>query len=288
MVFFLSVIRLFRPKQWLKNLLLIFPPLFGGVLFSPEILRSLFFPVLAFCLASSANYACNDVLDAEKDALHPTKKHRPIPAGKVSKHTALLAGGLLFCAAFFCAIATSWTFTAILAVYVVLMGCYSLWLKHVVVLDIFVIATGFLLRLEAGAQAVHVPVSTWLFLSVFFLAMFLSIGKRVSEKSMLAGPSASLHRKTLAQYPDAYLEGVMLMTGTAAMLTYALYTIDHANLLYTVPLCCLGLFRYMFWIKIGNNGDPSEALLHDPFLAGISAVWFLTIIGTKYLIPILR
>jgi len=282
MAFVFSIIRLLRLKQWLKNLLLLFPPLFGGVLFFPATLRELIPPLLAFCLASSANYAFNDVLDAEKDALHPSKKLRPIPAGAVSKGAALMTSGALFCAAFLCAGAASWAVVALLAAYVALMGCYSLWLKHVVLFDIFVIATGFLLRLEAGARAVHVPVSTWLFLSVFFLAMFLSIGKRVSEKSMLADDAAAFHRRTLAQYPDTYLDGAMLMAGTAAMLTYALYTVDHAHLLYTVPLCCLGLFRYVFWIKTGKTGDPSEALLKDPLLAGISAVWLVTVIGAKY------
>lgn len=282
MVLPLPAIHLLRLKQWLKNLLLLFPPLFGGLLSTPEAVYGMIVPILAFCFASSANYAFNDVLDADKDALHPIKKQRPIPAGRVSKQTALLVSGALFCGAFFCAIATSWTFAAILAVYVVLMGSYSLWLKHVALLDIFVIAAGFLLRLEAGAEAADVPVSTWLFLSVFFLAVFLSVGKRVSEKLMLADDTASLHRKTLAHYPDTYLEGLMLMTGTAAMLTYALYTVDHAHLLYTVPLCCFGLFRYLLWIKTGNNGDPSEALLKDPLLAGISAIWLCTIIGTKY------
>lgn len=260
--------------------MLIFPPLFGGVLFSPEVLRGLALPMLAFCLASSANYAFNDVLDAEKDALHPDKKRRPVPAGKVSKKSALFLSGLLFGVAFVSALWTSWAFTAMLTSYVVLMGSYSLWLKHIVLLDIFCIAAGFLLRLEAGGIAAAVPVSSWLFLSVFFLAVFLSTGKRFSEKLVL-DDEASLHRKTLACYPEGYLEGLMLMTGAATMLTYALYTIGHGNLIYTVPLCCLGLFRYLFWIKKGNNGDPTEALVKDKFLLGISLLWLLAVMGWK-------
>lgn len=278
----MAIFQLLRPKQWLKNLMLLFPPLFGGVLFTPEVLSGLIVPVLAFCLASSANYAFNDVLDADKDALHPAKKQRPIPAGRVSKQAALVASGLLLGAAFVGAIATSWQFTALLTAYVLLMGSYSLWLKHVALLDIFAIAAGFLLRLEAGGCAAHVAVSSWLFLSVFFLAVFLSTGKRFSEKLILDDDAASLHRKTLAQYPDGYLLGLMLMTGTAAMLTYALYTVGHANLLHTVPLCCLGLFRYLFWIQTGNSGDPTEALLKDRFLTGIGIVWLGAVIGSKY------
>lgn len=277
-----AMLHLLRPRQWLKNLLLLFPPLFGGVLLLPEHVRGLIVPMLAFCLASSANYAFNDVLDAAQDTLHPVKKQRPIPAGTVSKRTALLVSGVLLNGSFLCAVTVSWPFTVILAVYVVLIGSYSLWLKHIVLLDIFVIAMGFLLRLQAGAEAAKVPVSTWLFLSVFFLAVFLSVGKRVSEKLTMTDSAASSHRKTLAHYPDAYLEGLMLMTGTAAMLTYALYTIEHAHLLYTVPLCCLGLFRYLLWIRTGKSGDPTEALFQDPFLAGISVVWLCSVIGAKY------
>ncbi len=258
--------------------MLCFPPLFGGVLFTSEVLYGLAIPVLAFCLASSANYAFNDVLDAEKDALHPTKKNRPIPAGRVSKNNALFLSGFLFVAAFASAIWSSWAFTAMLMAYVLLMGSYSIWLKHIILLDIFCIAAGFLLRLEAGGIAAAVPVSSWLFLSVFFLAVFLSTGKRLSEKLALDG-DAFLHRKTLAEYPDGYLDGLMLMTGTAAMLTYALYTVGHADLMYTVPLCCLGLFRYLFWIKKGNSGDPTESLLEDRMLLMISVIWLILVGG---------
>jgi len=275
-----EILRLLRPQQWLKNLMLFFPPLFGGVLFTPEVLRGLAIPVLAFCLASSANYAFNDVLDAEKDALHPTKKKRPIPAGKVRKHKALLLSGLLFAIAFASAIWTSWPFTTMLTAYVVLMASYSIWLKHIVLLDIFCIAAGFLLRLEAGGVAAAVSVSSWLFLSVFFLAVFLSTGKRLCEKLAL-DDGASLHRKTLAHYPEGYLDGLMLITGAATMLTYALYTIGHAPLVYTVPLCCLGLFRYLYWVKKGNSGDPTEALLSDKPLLAISALWFFSVVAWR-------
>lgn len=278
----MAIFQLLRLKQWLKNLMLLFPPLFGGVLFTPETLAGLIVPVLAFCLASSANYAFNDVLDADKDAMHPAKKQRPISAGRVSKQAALAASGLLLGAAITGAITVSWQFTALLIAYVLLMGSYSVWLKHMALLDIFAIAAGFLLRLEAGGCAAHVAVSSWLFLSVFFLAVFLSTGKRFSEKLILDDDAALLHRKTLTQYPDGYLNGLMLMTGTSAMLTYALYTVGHASQLYTVPLCCLGLFRYLFWIKTGKSGDPTEALLKDRFLTGIGIVWLGAVIGSKY------
>jgi len=277
-----AYLQLLRPKQWVKNFTLLFPPLFGGELFDQEILLSLLIPFFVFCLASSANYALNDVLDADKDALHPTKRFRPIPAGTITWRTALMLSALLFITAFSGAIIVSWPFTAILVSYALLMGSYSLWLKHIVLLDIFVVSLGFLLRLEAGGIATDVSISSWLFLSVFFLAVFLSTGKRLGEKLLLSDDSASAHRKTLSMYPSTYLEGLMMMTGTSALLTYALYTVEHPLLVYTVPLCCLGLFRYFFWIKTGHSGDPTEALLKDRFLTGISIAWLLAVLGQKY------
>ncbi len=278
----LAYVQLVRPRQWLKNLMLLFPLLLSGRLLGLESLQPLIIPVLAFCLAASANYAINDVMDAPQDGLHPTKKHRPIPSGRVSRCSALIVSGVFLCTAFYGAITVSRPFFILLLVYVLLMGGYSLWLKQIVLLDIFIIAAGFLLRLEAGGVAAHIPISSWLFLSVFFLAVFLSAGKRMGEKLLLREETAARHRKTLIRYPSTYLEDMMLMTGTAAMLTYALYTVEHANLVYTVPLCCLGLLRYLWWIKTGHSGDPTEALLQDGVLTGISALWLVVVIGARY------
>lgn len=276
----MQLLRLFRPKQWLKNLILFFPPLFAGELFTTTQWGALVLSVLAFCLASSANYAFNDVRDAAQDALHPTKKLRPIPSGAVRAETALVASGLLLIAAFSCAVWVSSSFVLMLIGYVLLMISYSAWLKHIILIDIFCIAAGFLVRLQAGGCASSVQVSSWLFLTVFFLAVFLSTGKRLGEQLVL-DDTASLHRKTLALYPAGYLDGLMLITGASTMLTYALYTVGHGELIYTVPLCCLGLFRYLFWIKTGNSGDPTEALLKDRLLLGISLLWFITVMIWK-------
>jgi 4-hydroxybenzoate polyprenyltransferase len=267
---------LLRPKQWLKNLMLLFPPLFGGILFNPGVMIALTLPLLAFCLMSSANYVFNVVLDADKDALHPCKKQRPIPAGKISRESALLLGCMLLTVSLFISAFISLHFSAMLIAYAVLMGGYSISFKHFFLVDIFCIAAGFLLRLEAGGIVANISVSSWLFLSVFFLTLFLSSGKRLSEKLALDDVSA-LHRKTLAEYPDTYLDGMMLMTGTASMLTYALYTVDHANLIYTVPLCCFGLFRYLFWVKTGRSGDPTDALLKDHILLSVSIAWIFLV-----------
>ena len=133
----LAYMQLVRPKQWLKNLMLVFPLLLSGKLLSLESLQPLVIPVLVFCLAASANYAVNDVMDAEQDGLHPTKKHRPIPSGRVSRSAALVLSGVLYCAAFYGAGTISRQFFVLLAVYVVLMASYSLWLKQRILLDIF-------------------------------------------------------------------------------------------------------------------------------------------------------
>ncbi len=263
---------LLRPRHWLKNLMLFFPPFFGGVLFAPETIRQGFWPFVAFCLGSSAVYVCNDLLDADRDARHPDKKNRPLPAGTVTRHQAATLAAFLAAASLGAAASVSLSLLLFLAAYQVLMLSYSLWLRQVAVLDVFCIAAGFLIRLEAGGVVFAIPVSPWLFLTVFLLALFLAIGKRLAEKRGLAA-TAGDHRPILAHYPAGFLEGAMFMTGAAVLVTYSIYVIDRSFLIYTVPLCCLGIFWYIRLVFRGKNGDPTEAIRKDPVLLAISLFW---------------
>ncbi|MFZ5763486.1 MAG: decaprenyl-phosphate phosphoribosyltransferase [Thermodesulfobacteriota bacterium] len=277
----MTLFRLLRPKQWLKNLMLLFPPLFGGVLFQPEILRDLPLPLLAFCLASSANYAINDVLDADKDACHPVKKSRPIPSGAISARSAVLLGLGFFAAALCLGVLISIPFLITLLGYLLLSSAYSLKLKDVPVVDIFCVSAGFLLRLHAGGIAFGVPISDWLFLTVFLLSIFLSLGKRIAEKQLLQD-ACRHHRPVLQEYPMSFLHGTMYMSGAAVLVTYAMYVVAHPGLLYTIPLCCFGLFRLMFRVIKNSNGDPTEALLHDKVLLIVSVLWLAIILLAIY------
>lgn len=283
MISFTPCIQILRPKQWLKNLMLFFPPLFGGVLFTPVMLHNLALPFLAFCLASSANYAINDVLDAKKDACHPLKKNRPIPSGAIQVKTALILGLGLFLVALALGITISAPFLFILLSYLLISSAYSFWLKNLPVVDIFCVSIGFLLRLHAGGVTSNIPISDWLFLSVFLLAIFLSLGKRIAEKQLLQNECAH-HRPVLEEYPLNFLHGTMYMTGATVLVTYAMYVVVHPGLLYTIPLCCFGLFRYMYRVIKDSNGDPTDALLHDKALLTVSLTWLTMISYTLYCI----
>jgi len=273
--------KLLRPKQWLKNLMLLFPPLFAGVLFTPEVFHNLALPLLAFCLAASANYAINDVLDAEKDAAHPSKKNRPIPSGAIHPRAAVTLGITLFVSAVILGFFVSLPFLFILLAYLFLSSAYSFRLKDIPVVDIFCVAAGFLLRLHAGGIAFKIPISDWLFLTVFLLAVFLSLGKRIAEKQLL-GEEGAQHRPVLQAYPLNFLHGAMYMTGATVLVTYAMYVVAHPGLLYTVPLCCFGLFRYMYRVIKESNGDPTEALLKDKVLLVVSLLWFVIVSSSLY------
>lgn len=265
-------IKLLRPSQWFKNLMLVFPPFLGGVLFQPDVLRKGLIPFTAFCLASSSTYILNDIIDREKDSHHPKKKFRPISSGKVKVPSASFLAALLFVVSIVLSLRISTTFIPLLLAFCFINVVYSVALRDFPILDIFCISTGFLLRLQAGGEAFGVVISEWLFMSVFLLALFLSTGKRLSEKNNL-GLSADMHRKSLKGYPDGFLDGIMFMTGGAVLVTYAMYVISRPALIYTVPLCVYGLMRYMFIVKSGEQGDPTEALLKDAPLFFVGIFW---------------
>ncbi|MBE0577376.1 MAG: decaprenyl-phosphate phosphoribosyltransferase [Desulfuromonadales bacterium] len=273
---------LLRPYQWLKNLMLLFPPLLGGILFAPGVLQKGLLPFAIFCLASSATYIFNDLKDAEQDRLHPRKQHRPIASGTISSAQAILVGSVLCIAAILLSLQLPTIFMAWLLAYLGLSIAYSTVLKDQPVFDIFCIASGFVFRLFAGGAAFSVEISDWLFLSVLFLAIFLSAGKRLAEKITL-GTTAGDHRKSLAVYTVTTLESFMCMSGAAVLVTYTLYVITKHKLVLTVPLCCFGLFRYMMLVKSGGSGDPTESLLKDPVLFLVGLVWVVMVIFSTYI-----
>lgn len=266
-----ALLVLLRPHQWLKNLMLFFPPFLGGTLFNPgEPLKGLL-PFAVFCLASSSTYIFNDIRDFESDRVHPRKQNRPIASGIVPIKLAAVICIFLFLVAVALSLTLQVPFAACLMAYLALSFAYSLGLKEQPVFDIFCIASGFVFRLFAGGAAFDIQVSNWLFLSVLLLALFLSSGKRLAEKQTL-GDVSGAHRKSLAAYPEGTLEGFMYMSGAAVLVTYTLYVITMHRLVFTVPLCCFGLFRYMMLVKRGESADPTDSLIKDPilFVTGLS------------------
>ncbi len=270
-----------RPSQWLKNLMLFFPPFLAGQIFLPGVAIRGTVPFIAFCLVSSAGYILNDLMDRHKDVLHPQKCLRPIPSGVVSLSEAGVISAVLLMSGLVSAGFISYRFLLLLAGYALISISYSLLLKSIPIVDIFSISAGFLIRLQAGAESFHVPISPWLFLTVFLLAVFLSTGKRVSESRSL-GNMAGNHRASLAHYPPGFLDGTMYMTGSAVLVTYAMYTLNKQMLIYSVPLCFFGLLRYMFRVSSGKCGDPTESLLKDRLLFVVGVLWVLMVVWSIY------
>jgi 4-hydroxybenzoate polyprenyltransferase len=266
------IIEILRPHQWLKNLLLFFPPFLGGKLFLPGMWQKGLLPFLSFSLAASATYVINDLRDCEGDRNHPRKKERPLANGVISERFAIIIAVVLLIGALVAGAFVSLPFLGWLGAYFALSSAYSFGLKNQPIFDIFCIAFGFVFRIFAGGMVFHVKVSDWLFLSVVLLSLFLSCGKRLSEQHLL-GPDSADHRKSLGGYPEGVLEAFMYISGAAVLVTYTLYVITMRRLIYTVPLCCFGLFRYILIVQRGESGDPTDSLMKDPVLFLTGLVW---------------
>ncbi len=254
--------------------MLLFPSFLDGQILAPGLLGEAFIPLFSFCIASSATYIFNDIVDRKRDELHPKKRHRPIASGSISSSVAWVFAGMSAVLSGIMAALVSPLFVLLTLLYLVISILYTLRLKQLPVVDIFCIAAGFILRLEAGGVAFGVVISDWLFLTVFLLSVFLSTGKRLHEKSLL-GEGAAEHRSALGAYPHGFLEGTLYLSGSAVLVTYTMYVIARHSLLYTVPLCCFGLLRFMFRVMTGEGGDPTESLLHDRQLFVVSLLWVL-------------
>lgn len=270
-----------RPAQWLKNLMLFFPPFLAGQMLLPGIVVRGLSPFCAFCLVSSAGYIFNDLLDQKRDIHHPQKRMRALPSGAVTARGAALLSALLLVSGLSLTSLFSLRMALLMLGYALISLLYSLVLKNLPVVDLFCISAGFLIRLQAGGELYQVPISPWLFLTVFLLAVFLSTGKRLSESRAL-GDMAGEHRVSLAHYPLGFLDGTMYMTGGAVLVTYAMYALNKQMLIYSVPLCLFGLLRYMFRVSSGQGGDPTESLLKDWQLFVVGILWVLMVVWSIY------
>jgi 4-hydroxybenzoate polyprenyltransferase len=260
-----------RPKQWIKNGVLLAPLVFARQGEAGETVLRALAALVIFCAITSAVYLFNDVLDRERDLLHPEKRHRPIAAGQVPIVTAAVLAAVLANAGLACAALLSPPFAWAALSYILLQVAYTLWLKHVVLLDVFAVAAGFVLRVVAGALVIGVPISNWLYLCTLLLALFLSMGKRRAELSLMHGEPGG-HRKSLVHYSVPLLDQMITILGACTVLAYALYTLAPEtvhkfgtdNLKYTVPFVMYGLFRYLFLIhRRGAGGSPERVLLSD-------------------------
>lgn len=260
---------LIRPRQWLKNTFIFLPALFGGDLADPRRWMQSLLAFLFFSLNASAVYAFNDVLDAAEDRLHPAKRQRPVAAGRLSGRAALGLAALLLTAALSGAFSLRRELGWVLGAYTALNLGYTAGLKRVVILDVMIIAFGFILRLLAGAAVCTVAPSHWIVLTTFFLALFLGFAKRRCE---LVNEAASGSRSVLKEYTPALLHHLLASLMGITILCYSLYAISTLTIsrfggekmAWTIPFVVFGLFRYYQQLHLKNSGEsPTDVLLHD-------------------------
>jgi decaprenyl-phosphate phosphoribosyltransferase len=285
------LIRLLRPGQWLKNTFVFMPLIFSQHLFHKDFsLRSLI-AFFAFSFASSFIYVINDIVDREADRLHPTKRKRPIASGEISVATAVGAALVLLAATVMLGVTLSYLFTGIILFYIILQTAYSFKLKQIVIVDVFVIAIGFMLRVFSGAVAIEVVISHWLIITTMFLSLFLAVSKRRSELVLIQNLKIETKRKVLADYDLNFLNLALVIAATGMALSYSLYTMSERTiamfgtdyLIYTTIFVLFGILRYLFLVVSKDEGEnPVGILVKDVLTTGNFLLWIITCIIIIY------
>lgn len=286
-----ALIECMRPSQWIKNGFVLAPLVFSARLAHPETVGRELLAFLAFCLAASGVYLLNDTMDWREDQVHPTKRLRPIPSGRLSPAVAAMLGALSMVVSLAAGFYLNRVTGLLLLTYLAVNVLYSFWLKHVPITDLMCIALGFVFRVMTGASAINVQASHWLLICTFLLALFLGIGKRRHEVLLLAADS-SRHRKVLEDYTIPWLDQAGTLLAGASLVAYALYTVSPETqarfgtdrLIYTLPFVVYGILRYLYLIHVGErNGNPTTALTSDIQLLACVCAWALACIGIIYL-----
>jgi 4-hydroxybenzoate polyprenyltransferase len=284
----LALVRTMRPKQWIKNLLV-----FAAFVFTINerwtLLSASMWDLLGrsaatfglFCLISSSIYLLNDVLDADKDRQHPTKRNRPVAAGQLRPGVAILAALLLMPGCLVAAYLLSPAFAGIALGYLVLQFAYIFLLKNLVLLDVFILAIGFVLRAISGAVVIGAAISPWLYIVTLLGALFLGLSKRRNEL-LLLDSAAGEHRKNLETYTPSLVDSLTSIAASSTIMAYSLYTFTSPKLpannlmMLTIPFVIFGLFRYLYLAHAQNaGGSPEEVFLKDKPLIGTIGLWIL-------------
>jgi len=285
-----AVLRLVRPRQWIKNLLVFAAPAAAGVLDEAGHAGRAAVVFVAFCLAASGTYCLNDVADAAADRRHPTKRHRPIASGEVAPATGVALGVVLLAVGLAVAALSSWEAAGFLALYVGLTTAYTYWLKHVAVIDMVIVTAGFVLRAVAGVVGTDIPVSDWYLIVASFGSLFLVAGKRTSELRL--GVDAGQHRRALDEYSPSFLLMVRSVALGITVLAYCLWAFEKATLsdswfpwfeLSIVPFAAL-LLRYALAHESAELAGPEDIVLGDRQLQVIAVVWAACIGAGVYLL----
>jgi 4-hydroxybenzoate polyprenyltransferase len=301
-----AIIQSMRPRQWTKNLALFVGLIFAQQLFTLTSFERAFVAFVVYCFASSCIYILNDLLDLERDRQHPAKSKRPIASGDLPISWAIVTIGILFLSCtgltlliFTIPIQQTYIFASLgganvlfaltVVSYITLMSLYSLHLKHIVLLDVFIIASGFVLRILAGAVVIPVMISPWLYLVTILLSLFLALSKRRHELVLLQG-EASNHRQILKEYSMPLLDQLITIVAAATIMAYSLYTFQgptgNHRLMITIPLVLYGMFRYLYLMHMRmEGGSPEEVLLRDRHILGTVVMCTVLIIIVLYGLP---
>ncbi|MCJ7508864.1 MAG: decaprenyl-phosphate phosphoribosyltransferase [candidate division Zixibacteria bacterium] len=286
-----DILSVMRPEQWVKNLIL-----FAGVIFSENLqntnmLLKVLIAFAFFCLLSSAGYVINDTLDFKQDSQHPVKANRPIASGRLKRPQGVFLACFLAVVSLAGSYVINPNFFIVALVYLSLNICYSLFLKHVVIIDVMVIALGFVLRAVAGAVVINVDISSWLVVCTILLALFLGLGKRRHELVLLEG-KADAHRRILTEYSLGFLDQMIAVVTSSTVVAYAFYTLSPEiiqklgtrYMALTIPFVLYGIFRYLYLIhQKEEGGSPAKALLTDkPIIIDI-LLWLVAVILILYL-----
>lgn len=306
-----QLIRTARPRQWLKNFAVFAPITFAGLLLEPKNFELAVRAFVVFCALSSATYFMNDIVDAKKDKLHPIKKNRPIPSGKLSKKLAVIASIVLVTVGLIYAYNKVGSyFTVICMLYLVMQICYSFYFRHVIILDSLIVASGFIIRVFAGGVASYSSVSSWLLLTTIGLSLLLAFGKRRSEKTILAQHQVSQDqaetRATLRHYPDSLLDSMISTSASFCLITYALFTfqtsprevgVDFGKylptilgnpkwLMITIPVVIYGVARYLYIIYEKKDAEsPERVMLSDKPILITVLLWTIVVLVILYGLP---
>jgi 4-hydroxybenzoate polyprenyltransferase len=280
---FYQLLRAMRPKQWTKNVFIFAGVFFDGKVLVPQYLLRSIAGLALFCGITSAVYLINDLVDMEKDRLHPIKRHRPLASGALPPIVAQVAAAVLFAVCLPASFLLRPSFGVVAVLYALVMVLYSFVLKNVVIIDVMTVAAGFVLRVFAGTTVVPVSrFSPWLYVCTTLLALFIAINKRRHELLLLA-ENANGHRSSLQEYTVAFLDNMTSLVTSTTLAAYSFYTFSAPNLpanhtmMLTIPFVIYGLFRYLYLIYTKNlGGAPEEIFIHDRPLLLACLLWGLT------------
>lgn len=285
-----SILKTMRPKQWPKNGFIFAALVFDKQIFDLEPLLTTIAGFFLLGIGASAVYFINDLADLEQDRLHPTKRYRPLASGQLSLTAGRITAGVLLVVALGAGFALNTFFGIVISIYLIMNIFYSFWLKHVPIIDVLVLASGFVLRVGAGVALITTErFSPWLYVCTSLLALFIGLGKRRSELVLLA-EDANSHRRVFDRYTVDFLDQLIIIVSSTTIIAYSLYTFSAENLptnhlmMLTIPFVIYGVFRYLYLVNIEDaGGAPEELVFSDMPLLATIVIWGISSAGILYL-----